>query len=134
TLYISGTILDDTLYHGTDIRLFIDGDEVGKKYISIKDSDAEEFDESKPYKLPDVYKGAFEFKKAQYQYQYKVAENSVGDDIHIRLQAKDSNGVLIKTNEISVAVIADQPPGVSVVAPVPSQYITEGEKVRFEAV
>src|SRR5690606_2320837 len=50
-----------------------------------------------------------------------------------QVKVTDANGQYVKSPAIAVSVIGDQPPGVSVVSPVPGQYITEGEAVRVQA-
>src|SRR5690606_9506625 len=129
---VSVDIVDDTLYHGTEVRLYVDDSQADLKRITFDEIETE-FSEKEEYKLPERFKGSFAFSTYKYRYQYSVPESKVGDEVRFQVKVTDANGQYVKSPAIAVSVIGDQPPGVSVVSPVPGQYITEGEAVRVQA-
>ncbi|ASP40172.1 hypothetical protein CHH28_16470 [Bacterioplanes sanyensis] len=132
TINVTGYVVDDTLLQGTRVSLLIDGDEVDSRYVRAPD-DKDLFDVNKPYTLPQKYKGSFNEHREAFKFEYETSEDDLGDEVDFRVVASDRHGLITKTVTRTVVVIEDQKPSVSVIAPVPSQYITEGETVRFQA-
>src|SRR5690606_41228220 len=61
---VSVEIVDDTLYHGTEVRLYVDDSQADLKRITFDEIETE-FSEKEEYKLPERFKGSLDRKSTR---------------------------------------------------------------------
>ncbi|MEY8252971.1 MAG: Ig-like domain-containing protein, partial [Colwellia sp.] len=136
SIRIEGIGMDDTLYQGSEFRLYVNDKLKSLKIFDLRyleELEKEKIGKDDLYILPARYLGAFATKQERVSFNYLVPNESIGESIDIKFQAKDLHGELVETNTVKVLVAGDQPPSSAITSPVNSQYITEGETIRVSA-
>ncbi|MBU2713739.1 Ig-like domain-containing protein, partial [Zooshikella harenae] len=125
TLNVVVDVADDTLYHGTEVSLLVDGKLFATKHINDepKALGTDEDDKGRTYEVPSLLQ----------TFSVPVGEDWQGKVIKLSARVTDVHGRIVETAERSVSIKGDSEPTVAITSPVKGQYITSGEKLELRA-